>query len=275
MQMQQMVDGIETYSPSSKFNPLSIPYMLGIGGGLGIAAAFLIHLIWQFTGFYLIFIFPGVIGVAGGFGLNFGIQMGKCRNVYIAVIAGLLIGGLSYGSMHYFDSRYVGAPDLLSYLQAMADEGYQIFFIPISGVFAWITWVVELGIVAFLTVSMAGGSSSVPFCESCNRWFDGKLSIFTSNGETESVVSALYHQEYGRLKELEDKKVGERNRLELQLEYCEKCQGNGYMTVTSVLPKGDKDEKEEELVVTGASISQLGLSTLLRDFQPLLANSNE
>lgn len=199
--------------------------------------------------------------------------MGKCRNVYMGIIAGLLIGGLSYVSMHYFDSRSFGAPDLLTYLHAMADEGYSIFFIAISGVFAWITWVIELGIVAFVTVTMAGGSSSEPFCGKCDRWFGGHLSIFASNGSPDDVISALYHQDYGRLKELEDPKVGERNRLELKLDYCDNCKGNGYMTVTRVLPKGEKDEKEGEELVSGASISQLGLDTLLRDFQPQLATS--
>ena len=273
MQMQQMIDGIETYHPSSKFNPICVPIMLGIGGILGIAAAFVIHLIWQAIGFYLIVIFPGIIGVAAGFGLNFGIKIGKCRNVYMGIMAGLLIGGLSYVSMHYFGSRSFGDPDLLTYLHAMADEGYSIFFIPISGVFAWITWVIESGTVAFVTVSMAGGFSSEPFCEKCNRWFDGHLSIFASNGSADNVISALYHQDYGRLKELEDPKVGERNRLELKLDYCDHCKGDDYMTVTRVLPKGEKDEKEGEELVSGASISQLGLDTLLRDFQPQLTTS--
>lgn len=275
MQMQQMIDGIETYHPSSKFNPLSVPIMLGIGGVLGIAAAFVIHLIWQFTGFYLIVIFPGIIGAAAGFGLNIGIQMGKCRNVYIAIIAALLIGGLSYVSMHYFDSRSFGTTDLLAYLHAMADEGFSFFFIPISGVFAWLVWVIELGIVMFVSVGMAGGSSSAPFCEKCNSWFNGHQSIYASNDSTDGVVSALYHQEYDRLKELENTKVGERNRLELQLEFCDGCQENGYVTVTRVLPKGDDDDKEEEELVSRASIPQFGLGTLLRDFQPQFGSSTE
>jgi len=86
------------------------------------------------------------------------------------------------------------------------------------------------------------------------------------------VISALYHQEYGRLKELENPKVGERNRLELKLDYCDSCKENGYMTVTKVQPKDDNDKEEEQLVL-GASISQLGLGTLLRDFQPQSATS--
>ena len=269
MQMQQMIDGIQTYHPRSKFNPITIHLMLIFGGVAGIATAFVVHLIWQATGFYLIVLFPAAIGFTAGIGLSIGIHMGKCRNVYISVMVNLGIGILSYVAMHFFDSRsYDGSPDLLTYLEAMANEGYTIFFIPLSGPFAWITWIIEVGIVAFLAVMFGGGSSSSPFCETCNQWTDGDLSMYASNGSVESVITALNNQEYGQIIELRDPKVGERNRLELHLEFCDKCNETGYMTVTNVSPEGD-DDNEEQVLVSAAKISEFGIGNLLQDFRAL------
>ena len=70
--------------------------------------------------------------------------------------------------MHYFDSVTYGASGLTSYVSEIADLGYQIFFIPVSGPFAWLSWIVELGVAVFFAVTIAGGSTSEPYCEGCD-----------------------------------------------------------------------------------------------------------
>ena len=271
MAVERITQSIETYIPSGKFNPVGIPIMLLVGGGLGMAAAFLVHLIWVFTGYYLIFIFPAAIGFAAGFGLSMGIGVGKCRSKALGMVVGLAIGLLSYISMHYFDSLSYGAPDLLSYLQAIADEGYVIFFIPISGTVAWITWIIEIALVLFLTVGIAGGSAAEPFCEDCNQWCEEKTLFTSANRSSDQMITALRDQDYNHLSELSTEGFNERNKLVADLSYCEKCMQNGYLTLKRITPKGDGDDTEEDTLISGATIAPGGLDTLLKAFPAVSA----
>lgn len=264
MQQHEMINSMETYDSTGKFNPISVLIMLVLGGALGIGAAFIVHLVWQFTGFYLMVIFPAGIGVAAGFGLAFGVGVGKCRNTTLAMLMGVIIGSASYISMHYFDMQSVGAPDLLTYLNAMADIGYNIFFIPISGPFAWLTWIIEIGIVMFVTVALAEGSASEPFCEKCNEWLKGTFSFSTTSESSNDIVSALYNKKYDQLKEL-PKTVRERNNLTVKFDYCEKCKETGYLTLTRVTPGDKDDETEENEVVSYATVTSRGIDTIMKD----------
>ncbi len=256
---------LDTYRPSGRFGLLSIPMMLALGGAFGIVAAFVVHLIWDLTGFYLIFLFPAGIGFVAGIGLRLGIKAGKSRNIAVGVLLGLVIGVFSYVSMHYFDSRSYGATDLMSYLQEIADIGYWIFFIPISGPFAWLSWILEMAVVTFLTVSIAGGSSSEPYCEDDAQWCTERVLFRTSRGSLEEVVTALRDKAYHRIKDFRNETFGDRDQLRAEMRYCDKCLRTGYLTLTSITPKGDNDDKEEEELVSDAAIGP-AVSNLLRDF---------
>ncbi|HIK89987.1 MAG TPA: hypothetical protein EYG09_10120 [Dehalococcoidia bacterium] len=161
----QSVENIETYQASNRFGILTVPLILIPELAVGIAAAFVIHQIWQWTGFYLMRFFPVGIGISAGFAMGFGSSIGKNRNVTIGIILGLTVGIVSYLSMHYFDAASYGTSDVLTYLRFMAEEGYVMIFIPISGPFVWISWVVELGIVVFF--STQGLSFSRALALSC------------------------------------------------------------------------------------------------------------
>ena len=163
------VEGIEVYKSSGRLGLLTIPLMLLPGLALGVGAAFIIHQIWQWTGFYLMWFFPVGIGFAAGLGMGFGGRIGRNRSIPLGVVPGLAVGVVSYGSMHYFDAVSYGTTDALSYLRDMPEIGYSMFFIPISGPFAWISCVVELGIVVFFSTTFAAGAANVPYCATCNR----------------------------------------------------------------------------------------------------------
>ena len=75
MDSMEQAQTIDTYSPSGRLSLLSIPTMLALGGAFGIGAAFIVHLISDWTGFYLIFLFPAGIGFAAGFGLRWGSRL--------------------------------------------------------------------------------------------------------------------------------------------------------------------------------------------------------
>jgi hypothetical protein len=262
---RQLIEKIETYTPSGRISLLTIPLMLVIGGAAGIGVAFVVHLIWQAIGYYLIVIFPAAIGIAAGFGVSIGVTAGRNRNVPLGLIVGLAVGLVSYMSMHYFDSRSADSPDLLAYLEMMADEGYSIFFIPISGIFVWITWVIEAVIVAFLTVSIAGGSSQEAFCEDCNRWTTNRRLFTSAPDSVAAIVTSVSEKRYHQLKELIGKQFSDRNKLDVDLSYCDHCRRQGYLTLTSTTPGDGDDDKEEEVVLYQATLGA-HTGTLLRDF---------
>jgi hypothetical protein len=265
MVLAQKIDEIATYQPSGRFNPISISVMVALGGALGIGAAFVVHLIWQATWFYLIFIFPAGIGIAAGIGLRIGVKVGKCRSMPIGVLAGLVIGFVSYMSMHYFDSVSLGAPDMISYLDAVAREGYTIFFIPVSGVLAWVLWIFELGVVVYFTVSIAGGSSAEPYCEECGQWCEERDLFTSSTASTQDMITAISDGKVDRLRDLR-KDQKHKAKLMAELSYCDKCAQNGYLTMKTELPKGDGDDTEEETLIEYAAVGSDGLATLLSDF---------
>ena len=238
--------------------------MLAAGGALGIAAAFVVHLVWQLTGFYLIFLFPAGIGFAAGIGLSIGVKVGNNRSAVASALVGLAVGAVSYASMHYFDSVSYGASDPISYLQEIADVGYVMFFIPISGPFAWLSWIIEMGVVIFLTVNMAGGSAAEPYCEDDGQWCEERTLFASSNGSTEDIIAALKKGEYHRVNELQSELASDRDHLRVDVHYCERCERKGYLTLTSVTPQDEEDTEEEEVLSYIAVGPAVG--NLLRDF---------
>jgi hypothetical protein len=257
---------IETYSPSGRIGLLSVPMMIIPGILFGMAVAFVIHLVWYYVGFYLMWFFPVGIGMAGGFGIALGGQVGKNRNVLLAIVLGVSIGVLNYGSMHYFDASSYGSTNMLEYLNEMADEGfYLFFFIPISGPFARLSWLIELGIVIFFTTAFAFGSAASPFCERCNRWTED-IELFSSDiGVRHNLVECIVKGEFHRMKELWT--IGSGNlRVKGTLHFCDNCKQTGYMTLTLIQPKENDEKKtDEDILIDTASVGG-NVSLLLRDF---------
>lgn len=255
---------LKTYSPSGKIGLISIPVMLAAGGALGIAAAFIVHLVWQLTGFYLIFLFPAGIGFAAGIGLNIGVRVGDNRSAIMGALGGLVVGAVSYASMHYFDSVSYGASNPMGYLSEIADLGYTIFFIPISGPFAWLSWILEMGIVIFLTVNVASGSAAEPYCEEDGQWCEDRTLFVTTRGSIEGIMAAMSMGDYHRIKDLQSEPADERDQLRVDVHHCEKCKRKGYLTFTTVTPEGD-DDTEEEVLVSYVDVGP-AVGNLLRDF---------
>ena len=258
---------IETYSPSGRIGLLSIPMMVIPGILFGMAVAFVIHLVWSYIGFYLMWFFPVGIGIAGGFGIGLGGQVGKNRNMLLAIVLGVSIGVLNYGAMHYFDAQTYGSSNMLEYLNDMAEEGFALFFlIPISGPFAWLSWLIELGIVIFFTTAFAAGSAASPFCERCNRWTD-EIELFSSGIDAQrSLIECVAHGEWHRLKEIWTAGGHERMQVKGTLHFCDNCKQTGYMTLTLIQPKENDDKKTDEDILIDAATVGGNVSLLLRDF---------
>ncbi|MCZ6539765.1 MAG: hypothetical protein O6922_08085 [Chloroflexi bacterium] len=258
-------EGIEVYNASGRIGLFTIPIMLVPGLALGVAAAFGIHQIWQWTGFYLIWFFPVGIGLAAGFGMSIGGRIGRNRSVPLGLVLGLAVGIVSYGSMHYFDAVSYGTTDILAYLRDMAQIGYSFFFIPISGPFAWISWIVELGIVIFFSTTFSVGAATVPYCETCNQWTTDVELFSTHPNSAVPMLTSIRDQRFHLLKEQIEAGHTNEYRLKAQLDYCENCKRTGYLTLSTITPTGDKDETEEEVIV-GQATAGANVATLLKDF---------
>ena len=261
-----MIGSIKTYEPSGKFNPISIPLMLVLGGVFGIIVAYIFHLIWVGVGFYLVFIFPAIMGVAIGFGIFLGVKWGKCRNFLIPLLISLILGFFVYMGMHYFDALSYGYPDLLSYLDAAAEAGFLIFIIPVFGIGAWISWIIEMGILIFVAVVVGTSASEEPYCETCDQWCKDEETLFeTTNESSEGIITALRNNEFNRFKEFKNSDFNDQNKLVIGLSYCDNCLKHGYLTIKSITPK-NKDKTEENRLIENAVVNATGLDTLLKDF---------
>lgn len=262
----QRAQPMETYHPSGRLNPLSIPLMLAFGGGFGLAAAFIVHMLWIWTEFYFIFLYPAAIGFAAGIGLNIGTRVGKNRNPVLSVVLGAAIGVCSYGAMHAFDSASAGAPDLLTYLNAMANEGYSLFFIPLVGPLAWLSWIVEAGVAVYITFKLAEGGASAPFCERCGQWCEDRELFSVSRGKHSDVTAAIHQQGFDLLRAFAGGLTDERDRLKVDLAYCGRCLQTGYLSLTEVT-RNEKGGAEEEVVYAHVAAGP-HTGKLLEDFAP-------
>ncbi|HEY94521.1 MAG TPA: hypothetical protein G4O15_06235 [Dehalococcoidia bacterium] len=269
LSLEPLLEKIDTYSPSGKINLLCIPLLLLFGSSLGIGVAFIIHLIWQATGFYFIVLFPTIIAYAAGFGLGIGNRLGKCRNLSVGLSLGLIVGLISYVSMHFFDSMSYGTTNLLTYLNALAKEGFELFLIiPVTGFFAWIVWIIEIGIVLYSTVKFGGNVSSMPFCESCNKWADERKLFTTSNtyDTKKGLLQAIADNEYGEFKGLKNSNFTESYKINTILHHCDNLSHNGYITLEEIYPKDKKDETEKEILLWCAIVPADNVAKLLNDF---------
>lgn len=190
---------IETYKPSGKFTPIFPLYLIG-------AFAVIIGLAWLYVRLldwipfiYISFLLTAAFGFASGALLLLAVERGKCRNVLLAILAGLLVGAGAIGAKHwmqyqYFLGQFTKAEAVEFGDEKMPDElASQIYTFPlyiedrvkhgwsmgsdgsdgdISGIFVWCVWFLEALVVIACCVSLPRGKAKEPFSESCDKWAD-------------------------------------------------------------------------------------------------------
>lgn len=176
-----------------------------IGLGFGIAGTF----------FYLIFIFPIVIGLLGGSLITDVAKYTKTRNLSLILTTCILTAIVLYGSMFY--TRFIGL-QITTSLQAFGgvsnenlkdakvfvdyalekETGYSGFVgyvlykanqgvsigkvfrsnaLNLGPIFTWLYWLIELGVITFIMFHKSKGISTKLLCESCNSWYAEKRHI--------------------------------------------------------------------------------------------------
>lgn len=201
---------VQPYTPDGNFPPLGLALTLGGGLAAAVLVGFLASFIAQW--FYLVILFPFLIGMAlGGIGMAF-IKVGKLRNPLLAGIAAGLSGVMAMGAMQYFNyqrtldtaaktlavdrSELESQISFAQYIDLRAKEGVTISRaghnkdkgMNLGYVGSYIYWLVEMTIVAGTAWAMMRKSAAAPFCVSCNSWKNERsLAMLTVPAEDMAV----------------------------------------------------------------------------------------
>lgn len=92
---------MKNYQPSGVCSLPSLLVMLGITSTAAVGIGWAAHFVGQF--FYLIVLFPFLIGLGVSTAVSLGITKTKCRNTTIAALVAIFAGAVTYSSMHLFD----------------------------------------------------------------------------------------------------------------------------------------------------------------------------
>jgi len=197
---------IETYKPSGKFTPIFPLYLIG-------AFAVIIGLAWLYVRvldwiplIYISFLATAAFGFGCAMLLHLAVNVGKCRNVLLATLAGLLIGAGAIGAKHWMQYKYtLGEIAKIAATEnggenVSADEvGQQITFPlyidfrvktgwsvgrrgssgDISGIFVYGVWLLEALVVLACCVVLPRGKAKEPFSESSDKWADEETALLS------------------------------------------------------------------------------------------------
>ncbi len=191
--------------------------------------------------FYLIFLFPLLMGVIGGILIAMAVRSGKVRNPLVALVSGLLIGIVIYGSMwavNYFQFRNAvkseivsrapttnpaevetfidetlaiatGRSGFLGYVLLTGQEGVSIGRIGsgrnalnLGPTFSWVYWGLELLLILWLAGTLGRSPAREPFCEACERWYPRPALLGTlGSSRTKEVLGLIEASQYQKLGE--------------------------------------------------------------------------
>ena len=201
--------------PRSKASLNGVLFLFGSILVAGIVIGGVTSLVSRFI--YLVFVFPFIMGMASGYVVYSVIKTQKIRSPLVAILAGVFITVLVYGSMHFVDylqfristTKSIQAEVIAEYGEMAPNENVQAFIdrklaeetgmpgfigfvlleakkgVSISevgpgsndsginlGVFTWVYWIIEIGIIGWISVDSAYKKAVDLFCEHCNAWIE-------------------------------------------------------------------------------------------------------
>lgn len=203
--------------PSAGFTRLTVTALIG-GLAIGGAASF----IGQF--FYLIVLFPILMGTGGGFLQSYAVNRGKVRNPLIAGTFAILMGAIICGTMHggtYLTGKekfkqasnfteeeldnllqdQTGSKGFLGYQKFLAQQGVGISYrsskFELKNEWAWGYWAIELAIISGITAVMAFAAAKEPFCENSDEWYLPMESVGSvPNEESENFLNLIKNENF-------------------------------------------------------------------------------
>ena len=220
---------MRTYQPSNIAPSQGVAILaissLVSGVAIGGATAFISKFI------YFIVLFPIGMGFATGAAMGLAVKKGKIRNPITALGLGVLGGLVTYGSLMYgqymnfqqetekimereynvtdknqakeqinnFLQQETGSSGFVGFVKMSAKEGITISrrssSFQIKDNFAYLLWLIELGIVGFLAASIPFKSANEPFNEEGNEWYGEKQWVGSATEESKDDLIRLLNMD--------------------------------------------------------------------------------
>jgi hypothetical protein len=264
---------IQSASPLVDFLVVMLFAILG-----GILFGILVRFISNY--FWLIVLFPIIVGFVAGIIYAQGIRIFRVRSAIAAALAGMLMGLLIYLTSYYLQYRefmellrefiasyddplllehdlfHLGAPEgeeltFWHYMNLEAAEGFSIGRggrrgIQVSGIFVWLYWIFEVG----LTGLIIGGSGvemcKRPFCEKCQDWYQSaKLLGSVAPEQMPAFGQAIEQGNYEQAGALIQPDYKGPLRLDVYMARCKNSAHDLVLRVDQVETTRDKANKEK------------------------------
>ncbi|HEX2971470.1 MAG TPA: hypothetical protein VHP11_04015 [Tepidisphaeraceae bacterium] len=247
--------------------------------------------------FYLIVLFPVLIGLAlGGIGICM-TRKGRIRNPWIGGLAGFLGGVLAMSMMHYFDYlefktrtatfppalrelaqlppdereqflkpnlspaertealqaiRAAGVQSMLDFMNFQAELGVELKKtgshskgLNLGYYGSYIYWLIEIFIVAGVTLAMIRASAAKPYCAHCDQWKREKI-LGSLGNQPAAAAAAIRTGDLAAIAALNPTPTESSTRVTLAC--CDNCVGQGPLDLKldqiTIDNKGNRQAKE-------------------------------
>jgi len=262
-----MEENLKQFTARSSFS--NIGFLLqSIGGGIITGAMF--GIIGSFV--YLIILFPILMGVIGGSIITRNAKFTKTRNPFLVASASVLTVIALYITFHYM--RYTGFwvisafqafgdfsdkslqagkvvvnyvlkeetgySGFIGYMLYKAQQGVSIgrlfrsISLNLGPIFTWVYWLIEAGLIGFITFSIGKDTLKKRFCEHCNSWYTEKEHIGgVSINKQMEILNSIKQKDFTSVgATLEEN--SETPSIEFYLQSCTSCdKGNSFLSIIS------------------------------------------
>lgn len=182
------------YRPDGGFSSAGSAFMVAAAMVAGLVLGLIASVIGQW--FYLVLLFPALIGLGMGAICKFAIRLGKVRNPLVAGLAGFMGGCMAMLTMHYCDyhrsmdeleQKLPGVRQHLGFWRFMdlqatqgvtigrATAGNKDKGMNLGYTGSIIYWLIEVLIVAGIAYAMARSFAAEPFCRQCRDWKESRV----------------------------------------------------------------------------------------------------
>jgi hypothetical protein len=253
---------------------------LSIGGGILTGLAF--GIIGSFI--YLAILFPLIMGAIGGNIISKNAQRTKIRSAVVITIVSILTAIAIYFAFHYMRytifwavggyqtfgdfsgqsleagkvvvdyalGKETGQPGFIGYMLHKALKGVSIGRIFRNGglnlgpIFTWAYWLIEVGVIGFITISLGKNILKKRFCEHCKSWYTEKEHIGgTPISKEMEVLNSIKRKDFASVgATLEEN--SESPSLEFYLQSCKSCgKSDSFLSISLVrFLNGKLDSKD-------------------------------
>lgn len=224
---------VSTYRPDGGADLPGVVMLISALALVGAVLGFIAHFIAQF--FYLIILFPILIGFGVGFVGAMMVKKGRVRNPWIGGLAGLVGGVLAMLAMHYFDyesvktaldAQHPGGAELgfIEFMNIQAEHGVEIgrtsSSINLGYIGSWIYWIVETLIVAGVTFFVVRSAAAEPYCPDCGVWKDERV-LGGFGADPDAAAAALQSGDLERIRQANPSPVA--SPLVVTAAHCHHC----------------------------------------------------